>query len=199
MNDTQQRVQAAGVGAKRLLQPLLFFVALMWLIETVDWLLFNGALDGLGIVPRQVGGLRGIPLAPLLHGSFGHLMANTLPFLALGALVRLRHSRQFVTVSLIVIAVSGLGTWLFGPPHTVHIGASGLIFGYFAFLLVTAWYERSFSAIALAILVIALYGGIVWGILPQANGVSWQGHLFGLIGGGLAAHYVNRRQYQIAG
>jgi membrane associated rhomboid family serine protease len=150
-NDTQQKLynagQTAGAGAMRLLQPLLFFVALMWLIEMVDWLLFNGALDGLGIVPRDIGGLRGIPLAPLLHGGFGHLAANTLPFLALGSLVRLRHSRQFVFVSLVVIAVSGLGTWLFAPPHTVHIGASGLIFGYFAFLLV-AWRYWSLSSTA---------------------------------------------------
>ncbi|MBK7216303.1 MAG: rhomboid family intramembrane serine protease [Candidatus Promineofilum sp.] len=198
MNDTQQqRLQAAGVGAKRLLQPLLVFVALMWLVEIFDWLLFNGALDGLGILPRQVAGLRGIPLAPLLHGSFGHLIANTLPFLALGALVRLRHSRQFVTVSLIVIAVSGLGTWLFAPPHTVHIGASGLIFGYFAFLLVAAYYERSPGALGLALLVIVFYGGLLWGALPQGNNISWQGHLFGLIGGALAAYAVAPRRIQI--
>ena len=198
MNDTQQqRLQAAGVGAKRLLQPLLVFVALMWLVEIFDWLLFNGALDGLGILPRQVAGLRGIPLAPLLHGSFGHLIANTLPFLALGALVRLRHSRQFVTVSLIVIAVSGLDTWLFAPPHTVHIGASGLIFGYFAFLLVAAYYERSPGALGLALLVIVFYGGLLWGALPQGNNISWQGHLFGLIGGALAAYAVAPRRIQI--
>lgn len=198
MNDTQQqRLQAAGVGARRLLQPLLVFVALMWLVEIFDWLLFNGALDGLGIVPRDVGGLRGIFLAPLLHGGFGHLAANTLPFLALGLLVRLRHSRQFVAVSLIIIAVSGLGTWLFGPPHTVHIGASGLIFGYFAFLLVAAYYERSPGALGLALLVIVFYGGLLWGALPQGNAISWQGHLFGLIGGGLAAYAVAPRRIQI--
>lgn len=198
MNDTQQqRLQAAGVGVRRLLQPLLVFVALMWLVEIFDWLLFNGALDGLGIVPRDVGGLRGIFLAPLLHGGFGHLAANTLPFLALGLLVRLRHSRQFVAVSLIIIAVSGLGTWLFGPPHTVHIGASGLIFGYFAFLLVAAYYERSPGALGLALLVIVFYGGLLWGALPQGNAISWQGHLFGLIGGGLAAYAVAPRRIQI--
>ena len=200
-NDTQQKLynagQTAGAGAMRLLQPLLFFVALMWLIEIVDWLLFNGALDGLGIVPRDIGGLRGIPLAPLLHGGFGHLAANTLPFLALGLLVRLRHSRQFVAVSLIVIAVSGLGTWLFGPPHTVHIGASGLIFGYFAFLLVAAYYERSPGALGLALLVIVFYGGLLWGALPQGNGISWQGHLLGLVGGGLAAYAVAPRRIRI--
>ncbi len=200
-NDTQQKLynagQTAGAGAMRLLQPLLFFVALMWLIEMVDWLLFNGALDGLGIVPRDIGGLRGIPLASLLHGGFGHLAANTLPFLALGSLVRLRHSRQFVFVSLVVIAVSGLGTWLFAPPHTVHIGASGLIFGYFAFLLVAAYYERSPGALGLALLVIVFYGGLLWGALPQGNGISWQGHLFGLIGGGLAAYAVAPRRIRI--
>ena len=198
-NPQTRTLQDYGAATKRLLQPLIFIVAIMWFVELIDWLFFSGALDRLGIVPRQLAGLQGVILAPWLHGSFGHLLANTLPFLVLGFLVMLRHRRQFAAVSLVIILISGLGTWLIAPAHTIHIGASGLIFGYFAFLLVTAWYERGFSAIALVVLVIALYGGIVWGILPQANGVSWQGHLFGLIGGALAARYVNRREYQIAG
>ena len=147
--------------------------------------------------PSHVAGLRGIPFAPFLHGSFAHLLANTLPFLALGFLVMLRHSRQFVAVSLTIILISGLGTWLIAPAHTVHIGASGLIFGYFAFLLVAAYYERSPRAIGLALMVILFYGGLLWGALPQAGAISWQGHLFGLVGGAVAARAFVPRPVRI--
>jgi len=151
MNTAEQTLRSAGTQTKRLLRPLLIILALMWIIEIADWLLFNGALDQFGIIPRQLVGLRGIPIAPLLHGSFSHLAANTIPFLALGLLVMLRHSRQFTAVSIIIVLVSGLGTWLFAPAYTIHIGASGLIFGYFAFLVVAAFYERSPGAIGLAL------------------------------------------------
>lgn len=197
MNAQQPTLQTVGAETKRLLLPLLIIVAAMWLVEIVDRLLFQGALDGLGILPRQIAGLRGIPIAPLLHASFAHLAANTLPFLALGFLVMLRHSRQFVAASLIIILVSGLGTWLIAPAHTVHIGASGLIFGYFAFLLVAAYYERSPRAIGLALMVIVFYGGLLWGALPQAGPISWQGHLFGLVGGALAARALSPRPIRI--
>ena len=197
MNAQQPTLQTVGAETKRLLLPLLIIVALMWLVEIVDRLLFQGALDGLGILPRQIAGLRGIPIAPLLHGSFAHLAANTLPFLALGFLVMLRHSRQFVAASLIIILISGLGTWLIAPAYTVHIGASGLIFGYFAFLLVAAYYERSPRAIGLALMVILFYGGLVWGALPQAGPISWQGHLFGRVGGAVAARALAPRPLRI--
>jgi len=191
----QQTLHAYGNETKRLLRPLLTIIAAMWLVEAADRLLFNGALDHLGIIPRQLIGLRGVFLAPWLHGSFAHLAANTVPFLVLGFLVMLRHQRQFVAVSMVIIVVSGLGTWLVAPAQTIHIGASGLIFGYFAFLVVTAWYERSFAAVAVAILVIALYGSIVWGVLPLAVGISWQGHFFGLLGGALGAYVVDRNRF----
>ena len=197
MNNAEQTLRSAGTETKRLLRPLLLILALMWAVEIADWLLFNGALDRFGIIPREVVGLRGILIAPLLHGGFPHLMANTIPFLALGVLVMLRHSRQFAAVSLVIVLVSGLGTWLFAPPHTVHIGASGLIFGYFAFLVVAAFYERSLGAIGLAVLVIVFYGGLLWGALPQGNGISWEGHLFGLVGGGLAAYAFAQRRIRI--
>ena len=197
MNNAEQTLRSAGTETKRLLRPLLLILALMWAVEIADWLLFNGALDRFGIIPREVVGLRGILIAPLLHGGFPHLMANTIPFLALGVLVMLRHSRQFAAVSLVIVLVSGLGTWLFAPPHTVHIGASGLIFGYFAFLVVAAFYERSLGAIGLAVLVIVFYGGLLWGALPQGNGISWEGHLFGLVGGGLATYAFAQRRIRI--
>ncbi|MEZ4516338.1 MAG: rhomboid family intramembrane serine protease [Chloroflexota bacterium] len=169
---------------------LLGFVAAMWVVELVDWAIFHGRLDSFGIIPRQMSGLIGIPLAPFLHGGSAHLIANTVPILVLGLLVILRNGDRFLLVSIIIIFISGLGTWLIGPSHSVHIGASGLIFGYVGYLVASAYYERSWGAILLAILVIALYGGIIWGVLPQGNGISWQGHFFGLIGGVLAARWT---------
>ncbi|HNS39839.1 MAG: rhomboid family intramembrane serine protease [Anaerolineae bacterium] len=186
----QDTLRFYGEDAKRRLKPLLTFIIALWLIEIIDQLFFGGALDGYGIIPRQLIGLRGIFFAPLLHGDFAHLLANTAPFLILGFLVMARHEEQFPAITVLIIIISGLGTWLIAPSNTVHVGASGLIFGYFAYLIVNAWYERSLAAIALAILVLALYGGLLAGVLP-ANGVSWQGHLFGIVGGVAAAYYYS--------
>ncbi len=182
-----------GSRAKYLLRPLLVFLAAMWLIEIFDRLLFGGSLDQLGIVPRQAVGLRGVLLAPLLHAGFGHLFANSIPFLVLGFMLMLRHRPQIGLISAIIVLISGLGTWLFAPPNTVTVGLSGLIFGYFAFLVVNAWYERSAGAIVFALVVIITYGGLIWGIFPAGNGVSWQSHFFGMLGGIVAAHYLSTR------
>lgn len=194
MSAHQETIRLQANRAKDNLRPLLWLVAFLWLIEVIDRLIFGGSLDQLGIFPRQLAGLRGIFLAPFLHGSFSHLLANTIPFLILGFLVRLRHKAHFLLLSTIIVLISGLGTWLIAPANTVHIGASGLIFGYFAFLVVNAWYERSAAAIVPALLVVILYGGLIGGILPIQNGLSWQGHLFGLLGGALAAFYLSPRR-----
>ena len=168
-------------------------VVFIWLVEIVDSLIFNGALDSFGIRPRTVEGLKGILFAPALHSNFSHLMANTIPLLVLGWFVLLRGTKTFVVVTLTVIIVSGLGTWLIGPANSVHIGASGLVFGYFGYLLLNSWFERSLASVLWAVLVFLLYGSLMWGVLPQGNGISWQGHLFGFIGGGVAAYLLAKR------
>jgi membrane associated rhomboid family serine protease len=165
-------------------------VALMWAIEIVDQFVFRRSLDLLGIVPRNVTGLRGILFAPFLHGSFPHLIANTVPFLTLGWLVMLRNTRDFWTVSIIAAIVGGLGTWLIAPSYSIHIGASGVIFGYLGFLLFRGYFDRNFISMALSVTVGILYGGLIWGVLPQQPGISWQGHLFGFIGGVIAAKFL---------
>lgn len=190
MADSRLTTAARTHEWKRNALLLVGFVAAMWIIEIIDWALFGESLDSLGIIPRQTAGLIGIPFAPLLHGGAAHLIANTVPILVLGMLVILRNGHRFVLVTAIIVFISGFGTWLIGPAGSVHIGASGLIFGYAAFLVTTAYYERSAAAILLAILVLALYGGAIWGVLPQGNGISWQGHLFGLVGGVLAARWT---------
>ena len=170
------------------------FVALIWVVELVDWFILNGALDAYGVRPRTVEGLRGIFFMPFLHRGFGHLLANTIPIIILGWLVMIRRTADIFLVAALTILVSGLGVWLFGGSNSVHVGASGLIFGFFGFLLARAFFERSLAAIALAVVVFLLYGGIIWGVLPGQNGVSWQGHLFGFIGGVLAAYLMFARR-----
>lgn len=167
------------------------FVVILWLLEMVDWLA-GSRLDQFGISPRNIGSVWGIFAAPFLHAGFGHVAANTIPFLVLGWFVMLRGLRTFFIVSLIVVVVGGLGTWLIGPANSIHLGASGLVFGYFGYLLLRGYFERSWPAIAWSIVVLVLYGGMLLGVLPRGAGVSWQMHLFGFIGGGLSAYLLTR-------
>lgn len=171
---------------------LLLPLAVMWVLQLVNSVAFN-VLVRLGIRPRETAGLLGIFLAPFLHGGFAHLMANTLPFLVLGWLILLHNVRDFVVVSLLAMLVGGFGTWLTGAPGSVHVGASGVVFGYFGFLLLRGYFRRSVGAILLSLLIGALYGGLLFGVLPGQAGISWQGHLFGFLGGGLSAYLLCRR------
>jgi membrane associated rhomboid family serine protease len=170
------------------------FVAVFWIVEILDVFLFRGHLDRFGIVPWNVIGLRGILFAPFLHGNFPHLIANTIPFVVLGWLVMVRRTADFWIVTLIVMGVAGLGTWLTGAPGSVHIGASGLIFGYLGYLLLGGYFDRSVGAIALSLMVAVFYGGLIWGVLPMQPGISWQGHLFGFLGGAWSAKLLADRR-----
>lgn len=174
------------------------FLLIFWVLEIVDQLFLGRALDGLGVRPRTVAGLRGMLFAPFLHGNFPHLIANTIPFLVLGWFVLVQGTRTFWLVTAVSILVSGLGMWLFGRSNSIHLGASGLIFGYFGFLLLRAYFERSLRAILWAIGVFLLYGGMLWGIVAFQTGVSWQAHLFGFLGGGLAAYLLGQRRRSLA-
>jgi membrane associated rhomboid family serine protease len=166
------------------------FVAIFWLLEILDQFVFRGSLDIFGIIPHQVLGLRGILFAPFLHGDFPHLIANTVPFLILGWLVMLQETSDFFIVTGLTMLVGGLGVWLFAAPGSIHIGASILIFGYLGFLLLRGYFQRNIPSILLSILVFLLYGGTIWGVLPSRPGISWQGHLFGFLGGVLAAKLI---------
>jgi membrane associated rhomboid family serine protease len=164
-------------------------VALMWGLEIID-IPLGGSLDLFGIRPRHPHGLIGILCAPFLHGGFRHLISNTMPFLVLGFLIMAQDWAEWVVVSLVAALVSGLGTWFFGAAGTLHIGASGVVFGYFGFLITRAYFERNLGSIAIALLVIAMFGGMIWGILPVRVGIFWEGHLFGLVGGMLSAKLI---------
>ncbi|MEY3012890.1 MAG: hypothetical protein RIT45_1625 [Pseudomonadota bacterium] len=166
---------------------MLGLLGVLWTIEIVDTVLLGSRLQRHGIHPRSLGGLIGVLTAPFLHGGWSHLIANSLPLLVLGGLVRARGRTQFLEVTVVVAAVAGAGAWLFGGAGSNHIGASGVIFGWFGYLLFAGWYARSLGDVAVAALVFLFYGGLVWGVLPGQPGVSWQSHLFGFLGGWLAA------------
>ncbi|EKQ70260.1 putative membrane protein [Leptolyngbyaceae cyanobacterium JSC-12] len=166
------------------------FILTLWVLELVDTVLLHGQLNRLGIRPRRLSGLRGILFAPLLHGDLAHLAANTIPLAVMGWLIMLNGLNTFLLVTAVVWLISGLGAWLLGGSNTMHLGASGLVFGYFGFLLLRGYFEQSFSAIAIAVLVGLLYGSMIWGILPVHRGKSWQSHLFGFVGGGIVARHL---------
>jgi membrane associated rhomboid family serine protease len=187
-------MQALTHSAKLHGSILFVCLALAWCIELVDVVMFGGTLDRFGIRPRRLDALAGILAAPLLHSGWAHLAANSLPFVVLGWLVMLRKVRDFFVVSVVVVVVGGLGVWLIGSANSVHVGASGLIFGYLGYLIARGYFERSFAAVALAVLVAVVYGSVLWGVLPTQRGVSWEGHLFGFIGGVLAARLLVRRR-----
>lgn len=150
----------------------------------------NDAVLAWGIHPRTKQGLWGILFAPFLHGSTEHLIANTVPLITLGWLVMLRDSKHFLPVTLLSMLGAGLCAWTLGAPGSVHIGASGVVFGYLGFLMLAGWYARSLGAIALSVLVTVLWGSVVLGVLPGQPGISWQAHLGGFVGGVLAARWL---------
>lgn len=189
----RQETQALAREVKTQATILGGLVAAMWGLELIDLVIFQGALDGYGILPRTIIGLRGILFAPFLHGGLPHLIANTIPFLTLGWFVMLQKTSDFFIVTAITMVVSGLGVWLIGSPG-LHIGASGLVFGYLGFLLLRGYFQRNIPSILLSLLVGFLYGGAIWGVLPTVPGVSWEGHLFGFIGGIIAARLLSQRK-----
>jgi membrane associated rhomboid family serine protease len=170
------------------------FVALLWVLEVVDQTT-GSALDAEvfanGITPRDTDGLVGILLAPLLHGGFGHLAGNTVPLLVLGFLLLLSGVPRALAVTAVVWLTAGAGVWLVGASG-VHLGASVLVFGWLAFLLVRGVFARNLGQVALGLVLLVVYGGVLWGVLPGDPGVSWEGHLFGALGGIGAAAVLAR-------
>jgi membrane associated rhomboid family serine protease len=180
---------------RRQTHVLIGIVVLLWVVAIVE--VFLPGEDALirlgGILPRSVPSLLHIFTAPFIHDGFGHLIANTVVLVPLGWLVMLRGPREFLLASLISMVVSGLGVWLVASPDRLHIGASGVIFGYLGFLLVCGYLERSCFSFLLAVGVCVLFGGMLWGVLPMRRDISWQGHLFGFVGGALSAWLIAPR------
>src|SRR5699024_7752917 len=190
MSHTPARASERAPFAARFLSPIALLVT-MWVIEFADMIL-PGRFESLGIRAWDLTHLPGVALAPLLHSTWGHLVSNSAPFLVLGCLVAAEGSRRFWGVTLLATVIGGIGPWLLAVPGTVTVGASGLVSGYFAYLMIRVFTAGSMGHRVLyaliAIAVFTVYGGsMLVGVLPVHVGVSWQGHLFGAIGGATAA------------
>lgn len=168
---------------------MLAFTALLYLVEVLD-VATGESLEVNGIEPREIDGLDGVLWSPLLHDDWAHLAGNTLPFLVFGFLAMAGGIGRFLGVTAIIWLVGGFGVWLTGGGGTLHIGASGVIFGWLAFLLARGFFARSVRQIGLAIVLFAIWGGLLFGVLPGQPGISWQAHLFGALAGLLAARIV---------
>ena len=173
------------------LLALAALVAIMWAVEVVN-LLDSYRLDSDGIVPRSVGHLDGILFAPFLHASVAHIVGNTIPFVILGFAIALAGARRLLEVTLLVAVVSGLGVWLIAPAHSDTVGASGVVFGYATYLISRGLFNRHIGEVALGAVVLVLFGGALLSDLVPHPGISWQAHLFGGIGGVIAAALLAR-------
>jgi len=163
-------------------------VLAMWAVEAVDTMLLDDRLQGGGIHPRRVDGLDGILWAPFLHVDIAHLFSNSVPLIVMGGLVSARGFSYWSRLTLVIALGGGLATWMFAGEGN-HVGASGIVFGYFGALLGAAWFERRPAALGAALLAIFLYSGIVAGLVPQPD-LSWEGHLFGFLSGVAGARWL---------
>jgi membrane associated rhomboid family serine protease len=169
---------------------VLAMAAVMWVVEIVNSLDSYRLDPAGGIIPRDGSGLDGLVFAPFLHAGWGHLLGNTIPFLVLGAVVAFSGLARVALVTAIVAVVGGAGVWLFGPANTVHVGASGVVFGYAGYLVARGFYSRSALHLAVGAVVAVIWGGtLLWDLIPR-DGISWQGHLFGGLAGILAARLL---------
>ena len=165
---------------------LIGIVAILWVIEIVNLGVFQGSLIRWGVIPRTTQGLPGILLHPLLHGGIAHLATNSLGFLMLGGLVVVREVRDFWLATLLGTVIGGAGTWAIGRPGP-HVGLSGVIFAYLGYLLTTGWFDRRVGSIIISVFALLCWGTALFGLLPTQSGISWEGHLFGFLGGVLTA------------
>lgn len=164
---------------------VLAFISLLWAVEAVN-INLNHSLNEYGLYPRDTGGYPGLLLWSFLHADPEHLMANTFPLALLGWFVALRGPLFFIRTLLLISLIAGAGVWVFGR-ESFHIGASGLVFGFFGFLVVRGIMERSLSALLIGFVTFFYFGGMLYGVLPGRDFVSWEAHLFGLMAGMLVA------------
>lgn len=172
-------------------------LAFLWLLLIADWIL-PGHFVAWGITPRTLDGLvPGVLAAPFLHGSAAHLAANSLPLAVMGTIAALRDWRGMWAALAVSLVVSGLGVWLTSPTHSITVGASGVVFGLFGYLLARGVFMRKIGDILIAVLLVLVYGSMIWGIFPSQPHISWQAHLFGFLGG-IAAAFFTARARRIA-
>lgn len=191
MEDEKLTFADLGRDLKRYGKVLFGFVALLWVLEIVSWVL---PIDAFGVRPRETLGLIGVLTHPFLHVGLGHVLGNSLAILLFGGMVVLKEEVDLYVTAALSALVSGLGIWLIGRGDTNHIGASGVVFGLFGYLIATGWFERRIGSIVLSVVVLIGWGGMLLGMSPTQVFVSWEGHLFGFAGGVLSAWALARKR-----
>jgi membrane associated rhomboid family serine protease len=186
---TVRRAQTQREGVSLLVAIL----AVMWIVEIINTADSN-RLDGDGIYARNLSHLWGIVTAPFIHVSFQHLIANTIPFVFMGLIIALRGAARVAAVTIVVVVIGGLGTWLIAPSHSVTVGASGVVFGYATYLLARGFFNRSALELLTGLIVGAVWGGALLSSLVPHYGISWQGHASGAVGGVVAAYLLRREK-----
>ncbi|MDD2867574.1 rhomboid family intramembrane serine protease [Neomegalonema sp.] len=199
----RSRASLAGEGSLRekfgALTPVIVLLCAIWALQVLNWMLGYRLNDWFGLEPRDFGGLLGIFGSPFLHANFTHAISNSVPLAVLGGLAVLSARREFPIATFIIVVLGGLLTWIFGRGGSglttvIHVGASGLIFGYFGFLIAYGWIERRALPVVGALAAIVFYGGLIWGVLPTDQRISWEGHLFGFLAGVAAAYAVRTKR-----
>lgn len=165
------------------------YVVVIWVVHLLN-VLSGGLLAYYGIHPLDTSSLWHIATAPVLHASWEHLISNTITGAIFCFILGLSGKRVFWEVTLITALIAGLGTWFFGGVGTNHIGASGLIYGWLGYLLARGIFNRDFKQFLMGVVLAITYSGLFWGLLPVQPGVSWQGHLFGALGGIAAGAFI---------
>ena len=174
------------------IRPILILIIAIWVIEIVNLVLGHRLNLWFGLEPRSLSGLIGVPAMPFLHGGIEHAAANTIPLIVLGGIGVAVAPRRFWRASIAIVLISGLAVWILARPGIV-VGASGLIFGWFGFLIALGAIERSPRALIGAVLVIVFYGGMIWGLFPKSGvRISWEAHLFGAAAGALIVYLGSR-------
>jgi membrane associated rhomboid family serine protease len=179
--------------ARDALIVMITFLVLLWVIQAANWADGYGLDASFGILPRHLSHLADIFTAPFLHVSWQHLEGNTVPLFVLGLLAAYRGIARFLAVTLIVIVTSGMAVWLFQSAGTLTVGASGLVFGYFGYVLARGLFDRNWVDIAVGVVAGAVYSYILLVAIPGTPGVSWLDHLGGLVGGVLAGWLLRVR------
>jgi len=184
MKETFTEIKKTGV-------QVLYFVAALWAIRIIDTLI-PFSLTQFGIVPRTLSGLIGIVLAPLLHGNFFHLMSNTIPIFVLLLAAFVFYKKEAPTVIAFSVIMGGLLVWIFGRSAS-HVGISGLIYSLAAFLITAGFLKKDFKSVIVSVIIVIMYGGLIWGIFPGRFWVSWEGHMFGALVGVFIAFFLFKK------
>lgn len=170
----------------------MILTALFWAVMMFNFLTGFPFLH-LALKPRTIQGLWGILCGPFLHAGFSHLAANSITFAVLGALVGIKGKRAFWETTIFIILVSGALLWMVGRP-SYHLGASGLICGYFGYLVIRGLVQRKIVPLLITAGVVFAYGGLIWGLLPTQAHISWEGHLCGFLAGLVAARMEGKER-----